>query len=311
MASDYPVTVTKISGGNGVFTGEGWIMLRWIFNTRVAVEFENIIINTDKRAIDGDVNFKSNANQNNIGNLDKPGENEGSGGIKTEDTIINFVIPGVDAFDLNCNDTTADCQIIIHGENVETATITIPRGSSGQLQLPYVIQDADGNTFIVDKDSTGQNSDVSVTAASYAGVKNYPCFIGYAFDMNDINVYFCNTQNIDSQDELLNTLKSKINEQPNVGGSINDATVNCELQVKDNGVYMGWYKAETSGSLKQIKPSEMKFEIKLNGSIINTDGKSITVYPNMLTDGDNICELYMNEQGKITLLAKYTLKKYT
>ncbi|MDR1552722.1 MAG: fibronectin type III domain-containing protein, partial [Prevotellaceae bacterium] len=70
MASDYLVTVTKISGSNGVFTGEGWIMLRWIFNVRVAVEFENIPINTDKRAVGGIINFKYSKDWKNIANLD-------------------------------------------------------------------------------------------------------------------------------------------------------------------------------------------------------------------------------------------------
>jgi hypothetical protein len=268
-------------------------------------------INTDKRATDGEVKFKYSSDWKNIGNLDKPDEN--SGGIKidiTVDTIISFVIPGVDAFNLNCSDTTTDCEIIIYGENGETITITIPRDNTGQLDLPYVIKDADGNVFIVDKDNTEQEDDVSVTSASYASIKEYPCFVGYAFDMSDVNIYFCNTQNIDKQDELLNTLKSKISEQPNVG-SVNSAIVNCEIQVKSNGVYVSWYKAESSNSLTKSEPAAMKFEVKLNEQVVNADGNSITIFPDNLTDGDNICELFMREQGKITLIAKYTLKKYT
>jgi hypothetical protein len=311
MASDYPVTVTKVTGSNGVFTGEGWVMLRWILNVRVAVEFENIPINTDKRATGGIINFKYNKDWKNVGNLDKPSDGNDNGlGIKIADTVINFVIPGVDSFELNCNDITADCEIIIHGGNGEIATIILPRDSTGQLDLPYVIKDADGNTFIVDKDSTGQDGDVSVTAASYAGVKEYPCFIGYALDRNENDLYFCNTQNVDKQDELLSALKLKIEEQPAVG-NINNANMNCEIQVKSNGVYMSWYKAENSNSLTRTKPTTMKFEVKLNEQIVNEDGQSVTIMDNMLIDGDNVCELFMNEQGKITLIAKYTLRKYT
>jgi hypothetical protein len=306
MASDYPVTVTKVTNGsNGVFSGEGWVMLRWILNVRVAVEFENLPINTDKRATGGEVNFKYNKDWKNVGNLDGSGGNGGSDGqgIRIADTVIDFVIPGVDAFDLNCSDPTTDCEIIIHGENGETATIIIPRDSTGQLGLPYIIKDADGNTFIVDKNTTGQDSDVSVTSASSASV--YPHFIGYAADLNESKVYFCNTQNVSEEEKLANAIQAK--------RQLIDNIIDCSVTVKEQGVFMSWYKAESIDILKQLKPQTMKFEIKLNGEIKNPDGNSIVIYKDdLLDDGESDCELSMinEETNTRKLMAKYKLSKY-
>jgi hypothetical protein len=148
MASDYPVTVTKISGSNGVFTGEGWVMLRWILNVRVAVEFENIPINTDKRATGGIINFKYNKDWKNVGNLDKPNDgNDGSGGIKI-DVTVDFVIPPNPEFEYN--DSTG--VLIIYDLSGEPHSIELPKNSEGKVVFPVTVKDKDGNVYEINEE---------------------------------------------------------------------------------------------------------------------------------------------------------------
>jgi hypothetical protein len=264
------------------------------------------------------VKFKYNKDWTNIANLDKTsdGNNDsGGGGITIADYVVDFVIPGVDAFEFNCSDTTAACEVIISGENGENITITIPRDSTGQLQLPYVIKDKDGNVFIIEKDTTDEDNDMSVTSASYASVKGYACFIGYALDINENDIHFCNTQNVDKQDELLNVIKEKIDEQAikDEKPTTNKASINCEISVKSKGVYMSWYQAKSSALLNRPKLDAVgkTFHVKLNGEIKNSKNSGITITDAMLNDGENICELSIKESGKITIIAKYILRKYT
>lgn len=51
-AGDFPVTVIK-SEGNGTYTGQGYIVVPYLADTKVKVSFNNIQINTDRQLISG------------------------------------------------------------------------------------------------------------------------------------------------------------------------------------------------------------------------------------------------------------------
>ncbi|MDE3743063.1 fibronectin type III domain-containing protein [Maribacter polysaccharolyticus] len=55
-AGDFPVKITEVSGSNGRFTGKGYVSLPYLKNIKVAVEFTNILINTDQEMAEGTVN---------------------------------------------------------------------------------------------------------------------------------------------------------------------------------------------------------------------------------------------------------------
>ncbi|MBD1260319.1 fibronectin type III domain-containing protein [Maribacter polysiphoniae] len=55
-AGDFPVKITEVSGSNGRFTGKGFVSLPYLKNIKVAVEFTNILINTDQEMAEGTVN---------------------------------------------------------------------------------------------------------------------------------------------------------------------------------------------------------------------------------------------------------------
>lgn len=55
-AGDYDVTLTKVSGSGGRFTGEGNIEMSYFKNAKVNGEFTNIAVNKDKRMVSGVLN---------------------------------------------------------------------------------------------------------------------------------------------------------------------------------------------------------------------------------------------------------------
>ncbi len=56
QAGDFDVKLTKISGGNGTFTGEGVIEVPYFNKARVKTEFTNIKVNKDLRMVSGAMN---------------------------------------------------------------------------------------------------------------------------------------------------------------------------------------------------------------------------------------------------------------
>lgn len=52
-AGDFPVTVKEVNGGNGNYTGWGFIVVPYLGDTQIRVTFNNIQINTDKQLTNG------------------------------------------------------------------------------------------------------------------------------------------------------------------------------------------------------------------------------------------------------------------
>ncbi|CAA0183348.1 hypothetical protein JIP1097_20001 [Tenacibaculum maritimum] len=52
-AGDFPVTIKQVSGSNGRFRGVGYIVVPYLADTKLAVSFTNIRINTDYQLIEG------------------------------------------------------------------------------------------------------------------------------------------------------------------------------------------------------------------------------------------------------------------
>ena len=55
VAGDFPVTVETASGSNGRFTGTGFVRIPYLRNLKVAVEFTNVLVNTDSQLAEGSV----------------------------------------------------------------------------------------------------------------------------------------------------------------------------------------------------------------------------------------------------------------
>lgn len=70
-AGDFPVTVVEVQGNNGGFSGQGFITVPYLANTKIAVGFTNITINTDYELIDGLVETEYDPSWANVGSVDQ------------------------------------------------------------------------------------------------------------------------------------------------------------------------------------------------------------------------------------------------
>lgn len=136
-AGDFPVTILELQG-HGPYSGKGYIIVPYLADTKIAVEFNNITINTDYQLIGGVVETSYNPDWKNVVDLeDFTGEGVG-GKIKEE---VSFEI---DKIIINANG-----DILVNGKNGEQ--ITIPGGKD------TVITDSNGTVYKVDSSQNGTN----------------------------------------------------------------------------------------------------------------------------------------------------------
>ncbi|MBF4516516.1 fibronectin type III domain-containing protein [Flavobacterium sp. ANB] len=137
-AGDFPVTVLELKGENSPYSGRGYIIVPYLKDTKIAVEFNNIVVNTDYQLISGVVETSYNADWKNVVDVeDFTGEGQ-SGKIKEE-------VP----FEIGKIFINANGDIVVNGKNGEQ--VTIPGGKD------TVITDDTGKIYTVDKDGNGSN----------------------------------------------------------------------------------------------------------------------------------------------------------
>jgi len=68
-AGDFPVTVLELQGENSPYSGKGYIIVPYLADTKIAVEFNNITINTDYQLISGVVETSYNPKWGNVVNV--------------------------------------------------------------------------------------------------------------------------------------------------------------------------------------------------------------------------------------------------
>ncbi|MFV0587985.1 hypothetical protein [Bacteroides reticulotermitis] len=156
MLSDYPMTVTKVSGANGNFSGEGWVPVNWLLETKWAVSFSNITVNTDYKLIAGSVRAKYDEKEGNIANIDhitEGGSDATRNGIIRPDITLEFSIPENPNF--SYNEETGQLMIYtVDGQ--EVGSTTLPKSNEGKVVFPVTVKDKDGNIYKVDdKDKDG------------------------------------------------------------------------------------------------------------------------------------------------------------
>lgn len=195
MANDYPVTITKISGGNGVYTGEGWVIVPWLNDAKIAVQFTSITVNTDKQMVNGYIDAKYDKNEGQIANLDEVFEGGFDvGTVKTGITKVDyefdFSIPGVEAFSLN-----EEGDLVITDDTGEPHTVA-PQDMEGQgnegnkvVVFPMTVKDKNGNVYQVEKvtetdPATGEEKEVA--KATFIGKAGAPLADG-SFDPKQLD----------------------------------------------------------------------------------------------------------------------------
>ncbi|MCM4166755.1 hypothetical protein KCTC52924_01606 [Arenibacter antarcticus] len=69
-AGDFPITLTEVNGENGRFSGKGYVTIPYLNSIKVAVEFTNVLINTDNQLVEGMVVTKYDPDMKNILDVD-------------------------------------------------------------------------------------------------------------------------------------------------------------------------------------------------------------------------------------------------
>jgi len=137
-AGDFPVTVLELEEQHSPYSGRGYIIVPYLADTKIAVEFKNILINTDYQLISGIVETSYNPDWKNVTDVeDFTGEGQGGQIEETVPFIIKDIV-------INANG-----DIVVNG--VDGQQVTIPGGKD------TVITDAKGNTYNIDKDGNGSN----------------------------------------------------------------------------------------------------------------------------------------------------------
>ncbi|OWP84391.1 hypothetical protein BWK59_05540 [Flavobacterium davisii] len=129
-AGDFPVKILELTGNNP-YTGKGYIIVPYLADTKIAVAFNNITVNTNYQLIKGVVETTYNPEAPNISDVeDLSGGNNGQ--------IVTQTVP----FVITTITTNPNGDIIVGGANGEQ--ITIPGGSN------TVITGGNGQIYNVD-----------------------------------------------------------------------------------------------------------------------------------------------------------------
>jgi len=186
-AGDFPVTVKEVEGGNGRFSGVGFIVVPYLADTKIAVEFEGITINTEYQLIDGVVKTTYDPTWSSVEDVD---DLFGGGAGGSTEVSVDFPIDYPDGIQIDPN---GDILIISpDGGVIEVAggkDVIITDGSSPPKQ--YAV-DEDGNVKPLGEvaeggkptpeNTDGVNSDGEVTDITAEGVT-----VTFAKSENGIN----------------------------------------------------------------------------------------------------------------------------
>lgn len=145
-AGDFPVTVISAQGTAGNYTGEGFIQVPYLADTKIKVKFNNIQLNSDKQLINGTVETTYDANESAVHYASAGlGEIFGDKGIK--DIKINYKIEKITLVMTPAPGVLRIVGIDSNGEN-KGPVQELPAGRD------YTITDSSGKIWQVDEQGT-------------------------------------------------------------------------------------------------------------------------------------------------------------
>lgn len=144
-AGDFPVTVLSVQGSNGIYSGTGYIIVPYLADTKVKVYFNNIMLNTDKKLIEGVIGTTYDPNETAV-NYASAGVGEAFGDAGVKDIFVNFPIGGI-----TYSATPPPGKITITGSDGNGGTGSTAEYPGGK---DYTFTDPDGNIWTVDENGT-------------------------------------------------------------------------------------------------------------------------------------------------------------
>ena len=154
-AGDFPVTVISAQGTAGNYTGEGFIQVPYLADTKIKVKFNNIQLNSDKQLINGTVETTYDANESAVHYASAGlGEIFGDKGIK--DIKINYKIEKITLVMTPAPGVLRIVGIDPNGEN-KGPVQELPAGRD------YTITDSNGKIWQVDENGNVSQKNMDKT----------------------------------------------------------------------------------------------------------------------------------------------------
>ena len=143
-AGDFPVTVLNATGSNGVYSGEGFVKVPYLQDTKIKVSFNNIKLNTEHQLIEGKLITTYDQTERNV-QFVQEGIGEVFGDKGKKDQKMPFEIE-------NQNNIQVDS---ISGRITITGKVDPKTGIAPKVTLPkgrdYVITDSKGKVYQLDE----------------------------------------------------------------------------------------------------------------------------------------------------------------
>ena len=311
MAGDFPMTVTKVAGKDGVFSGAGWTRLPVFGNIKIAVVFTNITINADKRMIEGHVDSARDLSESGIADLDfidQGGTNTGqtkTGDIWT-DLQTGIVVPpgGSIAYDPETG-TLA----VTDAEGNAAGSIPLPPAIvekiNGGEPFTYTVQDGNGAVYTLTSDGKGK-VETERTGSTGKGGSASGQFDPNTIDTRDAVVLFSGGSGRYAFDEWTEGYEQALLIKDRYE-NLNGYYVPCKLIPPGRTDRVACEVKQTGRD--KIDPSKLVFRsgtgteyLAQNGEIRITGGRE--------NDAQDIFALYPAEEGKFRTLGKLKVLSY-
>ncbi|WP_143569742.1 ParB N-terminal domain-containing protein [Tenacibaculum agarivorans] len=262
-AGDFPITIKQIQGGNGVFSGKGFIVVPYLADTKIAVTFSSIKINDNYQLVDGVIKTTYDPTWGGVSDVnDAFVGNDGT----VQTNTVDFVIADVQV------DPNGDVIVIgINGEIVE-----LPGGQD------QVITDANGQTWTVDEEGnvtqTGEVAEGGATNSQNTnGVNNQGEAI--AITAEGVVVTFENASDsiygfdaYDKSDEATEGLYKKLNDNYYIpykavaNGKTDRVIANLAItdaKVKPQDII---FKTKDGVAIKKVDSTSTSYTLELQGT---------------------------------------------
>lgn len=295
MASDFPVTVLTSQGQGGTYSGEGYIEVPYLGDTKLKVVFRNIRLNTDKQLIGGVLETTYDASEKNVVSVSEGlGELFGDKGIKTQ------------SYDYAISSVTYDeklKKIIIKGNAGAGTNADAGSGEASVATLvigrDYEIKDNTGKIWTVDEEgnvteqelaeggkTTPQNTDGVAGDGDKAEVKSYTAQdISVNWDATDSKYAFDDPMALpeamrsaypsvtDSKGtKLYESYKAVVNGQEDV--LVANLKFAKREQEKDAKIV---FKTTSGKAIEAKKESETRYRLQLKGAFSYAEEKVVAV----------------------------------
>lgn len=185
-AADFVIEVEEAQGANGLFSGKGLALVPYLGFVKFMVTFENVFINTDRRMVDGQVQFVYDETTGMVFGFGMGGGEDADEAIDIVEEVAK-VTDKVITTDGEVSDVTVSGNTVtITKKDGSTETVTVADGKKVAIVSPggsgggavHVVDQASGRVFTTPKKKAGgKNGSSSVGTAATTG--QYGCAIDF------------------------------------------------------------------------------------------------------------------------------------